>query len=144
MNITEQRRMALVNHLNVSIDEVKEIKEFDNNIFEYRTKEFRVLTDQEAIQATKEEIERELWLIKPYELASLTGQPQIMFEKVNRDVVGKTNKEIKQMINESCGMDKFVNNLIEKNGRSFYLANCDDKERRQDGFFIYKMYEEYI
>ncbi len=139
MNITEQRRMALVNHLNVSIDEVKEIKEFDDNSFEYGEKEFRVLTDQEAIHATKEEIEGVLWLMEPYELASLTGQFQTLFEKVNKGVATKANKEIKKIINESCGMDKFINNLIKENGREFYLAHCDSKERKQDGFYIYRI-----
>jgi len=162
LDINILRRLALMQHLDepyfiAEIDGVAkayvgektenqsewvEVQPLDSSDF---NTDYRVLTDEEADEAVKEEIENSVWAFKaefilyecdlPLELA-----PAI--QTFQEEKCESANEAILELIEKTCGLDEFVESAISADGRGHFLSSYDGDEYEEtvEGttFYIYR------
>lgn len=106
--------------------------------------EYLVLTDDEADREAKGEIIETLWAFNSEFILNCCGlDSSESVVGALRAMQGKScegcNDFIRALINGTCGVDKFVQEAIESDGREHFLAIYDDTENEQDGYFIYRI-----
>ena len=97
------------------------------------------LSDEDADSAAKEYIENSLWAFNSSTLEELTGIPNEMFSAVQETRCESSNDAIRICIDATCGIESFVDNVLESDGRGFYLAlyNSEEIEHYFDDETIY-------
>ena len=124
MNLIEQTK---IRHYNLPVVEI------DGDAWAF------ALTDEEADQAACDYIEQAVWAFNSDFLQDMTGIPQEMFEAVQDKCEG-ANDAITACIEATCGMESFVDNAIDADGRGHFLSCYDSQEvefEKEDGSFGY-------
>ena len=104
--------------------------------------EYLVLTDDEADEKAKQEIIETLWA---FNAEFILGCCNLDISRgvvaSLRDMQGKScegcSDFIRALIDGTCGIDDFVYQAIESDGREHFIATYDDEENEQDEYFIY-------
>ena len=86
------------------------------------------LSDEDADSAAKEYIENSLWAFNSSTLEELTGIPNEMFSAVQETRCESSNDAIRICVDATCGIESFVDNVLESDGRGFYLASYNSEE----------------
>ena len=86
------------------------------------------LSEDSANNSAKEYIEDRLWAFDSNTLEELTGIPHEMFSAVQQARCESSNDAIRICVNGTCGIDSFVNYILENDGRGCYLSTYDSKE----------------
>jgi len=99
---------------------------------------YLVLTDEEADQKVKEEIEEMVWAFTPSFLQSHTGVTADAIEKI-QEMCEDANEPLKAMIKD---FDHFVEDAIRCDGRGHFLASYDHEENHVQisdiDYYIYR------
>lgn len=135
----EQRIKALAAFLGVNVEDL-EVSSYDETIIESGAEEYKVLTDEEAYQATREYIEESLWAFKASFIAShcktvLSDKSIKAIAKMQEELCEDANEIVKALIED---MDRFVDDAIDTDGRGQFLSSYDSEEYERDNFFIYR------
>ena len=112
--------------------------------------EWLVLTDEEADEKTTEEIKELLWAFYPEfivehmeqeEIFSATLKTQIKksIEQMQRSLCEDANPIIYAIIGGANGIDNFISDAIEADGRGHFLSLYDGVEKETEHFFIYRI-----
>jgi hypothetical protein len=83
--------------------------------------------DEIANNAARQFIEQSLWLFNASFLADMTNVPEEMFSGLQ----GKCedfNDAFLNVVQSTCGLDKFVQAAVEADSRGHFLSNYDDNE----------------
>jgi len=131
----DEKVIALASFLDIDPGEIEE--GYDSNNFEADGCEYMVLTDSEADEMAREYIEQLLWAFNPSFLSGETGLPEEMFSALQDKCEG-ANDAFLQVIEQSCGLDSFVETAIGVDGRGHFLNTYDGEENEQGEFFIYR------
>ena len=149
---SKERSEILENYLKSNGIDAKEIRfnDFDNSFeinTELETLGFLVLTDDEADERTKEEIESSLWAFNPdfilnytkfYESSSACEDEE--FCEAMKDLQGRlcesANAIVKALVADR--FDEFVEDAIDADGRGHFLSFYDGKENEFMDMFIYR------
>lgn len=86
------------------------------------------LSDEVADSAAKECIENTLWAFNSSTLEELTGIPNEMFSAVQEARCESSNDAIRICVDATCGIESFVDNVLENDSRGFYLSSYDSNE----------------
>ncbi len=66
--------------------------------------------------------------------------PADLLGKVKTKEIRQANEEIKKLIYHTCGMEPLRKRMLTYGNRKNLLADYDQTEHEQDGFFIYRLY----
>ena len=114
--------------------------------FEIIGNEYKVLTDTEADEETKESILNDLWafnadfILQHTEFYNnSTDREDAEFcdslKQLQGSICESANSIVKALI---CDIDEFVIDAIDVDGRGHFLSFYDGEEHEQDEFFIYR------
>jgi len=126
----------LAKFLEVDTDEIEET---NWNTYEVGNEEYRVLTDEEADEATEIYISETVWAFQPWfiiEHSNLPYEAKEMIESFQRDKCEGANETILALIED---FDEFVKGAISADGRGHFLAGYDFEENKTENFYIYRV-----
>jgi hypothetical protein len=98
--------------------------EYDDAQSEFDDENWLVLTDEEADEAVREEIEEMVWAFTPSFLQAHTGVNADAIAKI-QEMCESANDPLKAMIKD---FDHFVNDAVKCDGRGHFLAGYDHEE----------------
>jgi hypothetical protein len=107
-------------------DDISEISYYDNG-FSSGGAEYLVLTDDEADEVCAERIKDSLWAFNAEFLGCMTQLPDEVFTAL-ADKCEDSNDAIERIIDGSCGLDDFVDNAVQSDGRGHFVASYDGEE----------------
>ena len=111
--------IILAKHLGVDLDDAQG---------EIDSEDYLVLTDEEADEAVREEIEEMVWAFTPSFLSAHTGVDEEVFVAL-ADRCEHNNDSYKRMIKD---FDAFVDDAVGADGRGHFLASYDHEEHYCD------------
>jgi hypothetical protein len=145
-HILERKREALAQFLGVdpgSITESSGVLYSFKAFFHGNDEAYLVLTDIEATVAAEYAVQDKLWLICLESLFSyfdIDAYPTDVIGKLKTREIRQVNEEIKSLIYNSCGIDTMRKKMLAFGNRKNLLADYDQIENCQNGFFIYRLY----
>ena len=142
----EMKVRALENFLGVERSEIEESQYYDNG-FSYGNQEYLVLTDEEADEKAREEIEDSLWAFNSDFIIRHTSTYEDMdnyefqaavesLQKAKENACESLNPLVKALIED---MDDFVEDAIMSDGRGHFISRYDGYENEENGFYIYRV-----
>lgn len=103
--------------------------------------EWLVLTDYEAEDRVTEEIIDSLWAFKAEWLAKRTGVDIDAFRSLHR-LSEDAQPLIRALVDATCGIEQFVNESVDADGRGHFLSSYDGEEVEVEvdgrGFYLYR------
>lgn len=116
--------------------------EFDGNTVRDGSREYLVLTDEEADKACRELVKESVWAFNSDFLASFTGFDSMVFEAL-ADKCEDANDAILSIIEGTNGFDGFYEDAVEDDGRGHFLSSYDGEENEfsigGEYFYIYRI-----
>ena len=88
---------------------------------------YAVGTEKEADKAVEEYIKNNAWAFNPNFLYEMTDMPQAAFTAMQDKCEG-ANDPILQIIEQSCGLEDFVEAAVGADGRGHFLSSYDGNE----------------
>ena len=129
---------ALVKHLNLDLKEDGPMIEENGSEYSFGGKDYKVLTDDEADEQTKEYIKESVWAFNPSFLASHSKADEEVF-KCLAEKCESSNDAVLSLIDD---FDHFVDDAISSDGRGHFLSNYDGNEYEEDinntTYYIYR------
>lgn len=124
-NIDELRVEALLQFLNAEDERLTEydVHSTDWATYEVEGEEYKVLTDEEATLCTKLDIKETCSYFSADFLETMTGIPAVVFKHLVDE-----NEAVLETIEKTCGIDEFVDEAIQWDGRGHFLATYDGEE----------------
>ena len=144
--LIERKRDALAQFLCVetcSITESSGVLYTFKAFFHGADEAYLVLTDIEATVAAEHAVQDKLWLIcleSLFAYFDIDAYPSDVLGKLKTREIRQTNEEIKLLIYNSCGMETLKRKMLAFGNRKNLLADYDQAENFQNGFFIYRLY----
>ena len=144
----DERLNALADFLEVDVNELEESKYYDDDYaYAYGNEEYLVLTDKEADEKAREEIEETLWAFN----ADFILRHASTYDEMDSYEFESAEKSLRRAQEECCeslnplvkalieDIDDFVEDAIMADGRGHFIARYDGYENVQDGFYIYRV-----
>jgi hypothetical protein len=141
-----QKRQALAAFLHVDPEVLQESK---GNLYGFRAlfhgndEAYLVLTDSEATRAAEHAVSEKLWLIcleTLFAYFDIDAYPSDVVGKMKTKEIRRVNEELKTLIYNTTGMDTLRQKMLSYGNRKNLLADYDQAEHFQDGYFIYRLY----
>jgi hypothetical protein len=141
-----QKREALATFLGV---DPASIRESSGSLYTFRAffhgtdRAFLVLTDAEATIAAEHAVSDKLWFIcleTLFAYFDIDAYPSDVVGKMKTKEIRQVNEQIKALIYNTSGMNALKNKMLAYGNRKNLLADYDQTEHFQDGFFIYRLY----
>jgi len=135
-----QEAILLSKHLGVDIDDAQSYID---------SEDYLVLTDEQADEMVREEIEQLVWAFTPSFLSAHTGVKDDAIEKI-QEMSEEANEPLTAMIKD---FDWFVEDAVRCDGRGHFLAGYDHEEyevpyeyvvRREDNLYVVETQYYYI
>jgi hypothetical protein len=112
--------------------------------------EWLVLTDEEADEETAEEIKEMLWAFRPNfiiehmeqeEILSMTLKTRLAksIEQMQINLYEDAKPIIYALVGGEDGIDNFISDAIDEDGRGHFLAYYDGEEKKTENFFVYRL-----
>ena len=128
---------ALAVYLECEADDLTE-SSYQNGLFEYGNQEYLCLTDSEADEAVKEYIRESVWAFNASFLACMTGLDEEMFAFASEKCEG-ANDAILRTIEQTCGLNEFVESAVSADSRGHFLSGYDGEENDSGDYYIYRV-----
>lgn len=131
----EDKIKALATYLDLNNEDLADIEEsnYQDNLFEYGSEEYLVLTDIEADEACSNNILDSLWAFNTSFLMCHidddTGTLEKTIEKAQLEMCEDSNELIRRLIPD---IDHFINDAILSDGRGHFLSSYDGEENEQE------------
>ena len=145
-NLMDRKREALAHFLCVetsSITESSGVLYSFKAFFHGNDEAYLVLTDVEATLAAEYAVQDKLWVIcleSLFAYFDINAYPSDILGKIKTSEIRHVNEEIKLLIYNSCGMEILRRKMLEFGNRKNLLADYDQIEHFENGFFIYRLY----
>ena len=112
--------------------------------------EWLVLTDEEADEKTEEEIKEMLWVFRPKfiiehmeqeEILSMTLKTRLAksIEQIQTNLCEDAKPIIYALVGGEDGIDNFISDAIDADGRGHFLSYYDGEEKETENFFVYRL-----
>lgn len=113
--------------------------DYDEAQHHFDSQNYLVLTDEEADEAVREEIEEMLWAFNSSFLAGETGIDEDVFLALfNNGKCESNNDAIASLIKSTCGLQEFVDSAAGHDGRGHFLdVNLEENEITFNGITYY-------
>lgn len=124
-------------------ESVKNLRDNGDNCYQVADGlEYLVLTDEEADEQARTDIEDSLWAFNSefiLDTCELDSDPNVTnsLRKMRENSCEGCNDFIRAIVDGTCGIYEFVAQAILADGRGQFLSTYDGEEGEQDGHFIY-------
>jgi hypothetical protein len=147
LNPNMEKAQALAKFLEISIEdlEIPEGTELPLVVLDTGV-EYMVLTEEQADEMVKEEVEYSLWAFNPDFIIRHCSNFETMTEEEVESAIRSlqyaqrscenANGLVRALIDD---MDEFIEDAINADGRGHFIAYYDGVENEQDGFYIYRV-----
>ncbi len=112
-------------------------------VFDYKTEQYVLGEEKQVQQACKDYIQDNLWSFSAKFIAEETGIPSEMIQLYQEKYYEESNKGLLQIIENTCGLSKFIKDAIDSDGIESFLAAYDGREHEIDvgtnTVFIYRI-----
>ena len=102
---------------------------------------YDIYTDEEAQELAKDSIEESLWAFSPWFLARMTDIDEVVFNAL-RNLDDNANEAVLALVENSCGLNDFVEEAIATDGRGHFINSYDGEEHEievgGETFFLYR------
>lgn len=136
MTIENAKIIALAKYLECEMNDLSESR-YDDSTFNYGSREYLVLTDDEADEKAKENIKESLWA---FNASFLSGYlPEGIDEEVItllQEKCESSNEAFKKMLGDT--LDDFIDDAISSDGRGNFMNSYDGNEYEEGNFYIYR------
>ncbi len=142
----ELKREALAKFLGVDL---VSIRESSGTLYSFKAffhgsdEAYLVLTDSEATTAAEFAVQEKLWFIcleTLFAYFDIDSYPSDVLERLKVKDIRKANEEIKALVQNTCGTNVLKDKMLACGNRKGLLADYDQCESYQDGYFIYRLY----
>ena len=122
---------------------VDDLRDNGNNCYQVGDgMEYLVLTDEEADEQARADIECSLWAFNAefiLDCCGLDSDPNVTksLRKMQEVACEGCNDFIRALVDGTCGIDEFAEQAILADGRGQFLSTYDGEEGEQDGYYIY-------
>ena len=130
---------TLAKYLDEPASDIKQ-SSYNNDLFEVGNREYLVLTDEEADEASKEYILDSIWAFNSSFI--IEHSTALDFDEASEKVVKAIaeqcesgNEAMKKLIDD---LDEFVEDAISADGRGHFLSHYDGNEGEEGKYFIYR------
>ncbi len=131
------RKQALAKYLEIDVDDLT--GDDDDESFELGSKEYLVLTDNEADERAADYIKDSLWAFNASFLAGYCDMPEEMF-KALQDKCEDANEAFLTCIERADGgLAGFIEEAISADGRGHFMSSYDGEENEAGEFYIYRV-----
>jgi hypothetical protein len=135
------KHRALAVYLEIEMDELEPMAWGDGEYFEGNGGEYRVLTDEEADEACRENIEECLWAFNPEFLTAYIAGGSVGPEALRRligDSCEDANPALRALVGDQFG--DLVDDACRADGRGHFLNTYDGEENETEdlSFYIYR------
>jgi len=143
-NLDENRALILLAYLRSQGESVDpdDLTEMGDGTVEFGSREYLVLTDDEADDLCGDRIEDSLWAFNAGFLADMTDLPVEVFHALS-DSCENSNDAVYRIVKSTCGIDKLVNRAACEDGRGHFLSSYDGEENEYTAqgvyFYIYRV-----
>lgn len=139
-NTKTSKQEALAKFLDVDSDLFVESR-YDESLFESGSREYLVLTDEEADERAADYIKQSLWAFNPEFIAShtsvdLSKRAIMALAKMQSELCEDANDLVEALISD---LDEFIKDAIGADGRGHFLNTYDGYENEEGDFFIYRI-----
>jgi hypothetical protein len=132
-----KKTLALAKYLDEDIDSISE-SSHDDCLFEVGSREYLVLTDDEADERAADYIKDSLWAFNSSFLASYCDMPEEMFKAV-QDKCESSNDAVLQCVERADGgLKGFIEEAVAADGRGHFMSSYDGEENEEGDYFIYR------
>ena len=123
----------------------KELSKADRKALEkdandnWQAGEYLICDDTTADDQTQDSISELLWAFKPEFLASCTGLPIVIFEKL-AELSEDSQSAIRALVDVTCGLPHLIKEAVSSDGRGHFLSSYDGNEleyRTKSGRIVY-------
>ncbi len=144
--ILYQKRQALAVFLHVDPETLRESR---GTLYSFKAffngndEAYLVLTDAEATRAAEHAVSEKLWLIcleTLFAYFDIDAYPSDVLGVMKTREIRRVNDELKALIYNTTGMDLLRQKMLSYGNRKNLLADYDQSEHFQDGYFIYRLY----
>jgi len=144
--VMQRKREVLARFLGVDISE---LRTSNGHLYGFRAffhgsdAAYLVLSDGEATKAAENAVQEKLWLIcleSLFAFFDIDATPPDLVGKIKTREIRQANEEIKKLIHHTCGMEPLKKRMLSFGNRRNLLADYDQTEHYQDGYFIYRLY----
>jgi hypothetical protein len=144
--ILYQKRQALAAFLQVDPEALRESR---GTLYGYAAffngndEAYLVLTDVEATLAAEHAVSEKLWLIcleTLFAYFDIDAYPSDVLGKMKTREIRRVNEELKALVYNTAGMDLLKQKMLSYGNRRNLLADYDQAEHFQNGYFIYRLY----
>ena len=136
----DNRIKALADFLGESVET---LRDNGNNCYQVGDgMEYLVLTDEEADEWARTDIEDSLWAFNAefiLDTCGLDSGSDVVhsLRKMQEASCEGCNDFIRALVDGTCGIEEFAEQAILADGRGHFLSSYDGKEGEQDGYYIY-------
>ena len=122
---------------------VENLRDNGNNCYQVGDgMEYLVLTDEEADEQARADIECSLWAFNAefiLDCCGLDSDPNVAksLRKMQEVSCEGCNDFIRALVDGTCGIEEFAEQAILADGRGHFLSSYDGEEEEQGGYFIY-------
>lgn len=120
--------LALKDYFNIDEKTLNEYFSHETNLYSDKTSDYLILTEEEANYAVGYYIMHSLWAFSPEFLSSQTDVDEKIFQILQENLYEECNDFFLTIIEQSCGIQNFVNSAIQCDGRGHFLSTYDGKE----------------
>jgi hypothetical protein len=144
--ILYQKRQALAVFLHVDPETLRESR---GTLYSFKAffngndEAYLVLTDAEATIAAEHAVSEKLWYIcleTLFAYFDIDAYPSDVLGKMKTREIRRVNEELKALIYNTAGIDVLRQKMLSCGNRKNLLADYDQSEHFQDGYFIYRLY----
>jgi hypothetical protein len=144
--VIQQKQAALAKFLGIPKDS---LRESSGSLYTFKAffhgndEAYLVLTDSEATTAAGHAVHEKLWLIcleTLFAYFDIDAYPSDVLGRMKTKEIRRVNEELKALIYNTSGMDPLKEKMLSCGNRKNLLADYDQMEYYQDGYFIYRLY----
>ncbi len=136
--IDQTKENALDKFLGEDESDISE-SSYDDSLFEVGSREYLVLTDDEADRRAADYIKDSLWAFNSSFLSSYCDLPEEMFKAI-QDKCESGNDAVLQCVERAeGGLEGFIKEAISADGRGHFMSSYDGEENEQGDFYIYRV-----
>ncbi|WP_321505123.1 hypothetical protein [uncultured Methanoregula sp.] len=144
--VIQQKQAALAKFLGIPQES---LRESSGSLYTFKAffhgndEAYLVLTNNEATIAAGHAVQEKLWLISLETLFAyfdIDAYPADVLGKMKTREIRRVNDELKALIYNTSGMDALKDKMFAFGNRKNLLADYDQMEYYQDGYFIYRLY----
>ena len=136
---------ALAQFLEVELSEIEQ--GYQDDVFNYGSQEYLILTDEEADEKTAEEIKNSLWAFN----ADFIIQHCKNYNDMDNFEYNAAIESLQEAQKHSCenlnglvyalidNIEEFIQDAINADGRGHFISYYDGEENEENGLYIYRL-----